>query len=201
MDYGPPPLPLALAAALCAAAAAGLAADRPRPPRPAYEAAVFEQEAVGGDPNTHATQKIAELPDAYSAEYGFENFNSDQLQAGFQVKKSAFQSYAAEWGYSTKDINALKAWLAKARQEAFQTATQNDSSQEQLDAAVAGLQKQYRQKLEGYMASRGFKLLPDDSARVDMPALARKNAPLVKPLMLELDRWAQKKHYGSEEIV
>jgi hypothetical protein len=200
---GPAPLPFCFAAALASVAAAFLAAPPPtaRVAPDQLHDVVFDQASPGDDPSTSSTQRIMETADALTAEYGFQNFNRDRLKLSFQFKKTDFQAYEAQWGYTNSDLKALKTWQAKANQAALEDASAHDRSQADLDNAVAAIQAQYLQKRADYLSSRGFTLAKDNSVSVDMPLLVRKNAPLVKPLARDLDAFAQKKRYDSADVV
>lgn len=148
-----------------------------------------------------ATQKLSELPDSYSVRYGFKNFNSDRLSVAFSIKKAELQAYEADWGYTQVDVDGVKIWLANARQAALKEATLKGWTQGRLDAATAGLQKEYKRRLKDALAARGFRVEPDNSVKVDMRALVRKNTPLLKPLVLDLDASVKRKGYDSQDII
>lgn len=192
---------LAAAAALVFAGAARTAAPAPVTALREPSDVLFAQDSPAADPNTDASQKFTESADAFAAEYQFENFNRDRLKLKFSAKKGDVKDYESRWGYQAADLAGLKTWLAKARQAAFQEANAKGRSQAQLDAALAGLQTQYREKLTDYLSSRFFRLAADNSVRVDMPAVVRANAPLVKSLAHDLDQYSKMKRYDSEDTV
>lgn len=200
MNAGPPPLPLFLLAAISAAAAAGptLAWERRLVVEPVEGVALYAQAA--GDLPLLGSQRIRETSDAHHAEYGFKNFNRDRLELELKVDKAQLQRYEAQFGYYKKDLEELKSWRAKANQRALEQAEAAGQSQEQLEAAVAVVQKEYERKRQDYLASRGFKL-QKDVVSSDMPGLVRRSAAVVRPASLGLDEIAQKKRYDSGDLV
>lgn len=67
--------------------------------------------ASGGQPS----QRIRAQGELVSAEYGFQNFNDDELTISYQLKKSALMSYEARYGYTKAEAKAspdVKAYLA-----------------------------------------------------------------------------------------
>jgi hypothetical protein len=153
----------------------------------------------GGGPRT--SQKISQTKAGREAKYGFQNFNGDRLEVAFSIAEKEFAAYNDSFGYTQAALDGLKTWRAAARQEAMKTAVAKGQSQGELDAAVAGVDKEYKRKQTEYMSERGFALEPGGVVVVDMPALVRKNAPLIKPLALNFSRVASDHRYGSAEIL
>jgi hypothetical protein len=197
---GPSLLSLA-AAAVASFAAAAL-------PLPSCERAAAAGELVdelyaqpSGGPSNDATQRLKESGDSHTAEYGFTNFNRDRLELKFAIKKAAFKEYEENFGYSAKEIAAIKAWREKARKDAFAKAVASGKSQAQLDAAVGAVQRDYQRKLTDYLSLRGFRLSKDNVVRVDIPRLIRDHAAKVGSAAEQLDAVARKKSYESEDLV
>ncbi len=53
-----------------------------------------------------ATQRLSRTPDFYKAEYGFENFNGDQLHISYQAPRQAYEAYCSSFWYRLEDLNA-----------------------------------------------------------------------------------------------
>lgn len=159
-------------------------------------AAAFADELGAG-----ASQKLSEKGDSYRSVYEFQTFSRDRLELSFSYKKSDYEKYDAEWGYSAKEIDALKDWQKKAKQEAFNNAVKKGHSQAQLDAAVAAVGAQYKKKLAEYLAMRGFIVSPDNTVRVNMPGVVAKNVAAMRPLALDLDAEARKRKYDALDTV
>jgi hypothetical protein len=188
-------------AAFAAAVRLGREADARMVDSPVDGQRLYGQASGGDDGGPRTTQKIAQTKTERTAQYGFQNFTGDKLEVSFSIAEKDFAAYNDAWGYTQEELDALKAWRAKARQEAMQAAVKNGRSQEQLDAAVAAVDKEYKVKQKDYLAGRGFALEPGGVVVVDMPSLVRKNAPLIKPMALTFGRIAADHRYGSVDIV
>src|SRR6185312_7278820 len=135
------------------------------------------------------------------ARYGFQNFTGDKLEVDFSMPEKDFAAYNDAWGYTQAGLDSVKTWRNGARQEALKTAVAKHQNQAQLDAAIADVEKQYKAKQKEYLADRGFALEPGGVVEVDMPALVRRNAPLIKPLAEEFGAIAAKHKYGALDVV
>lgn len=191
-----------VAAAAAALYAALLAAVWERP----YRSLTLEPAAQdSGDDEEEAEsrsyQRIRSGGASVVAEYGFQNFNRDKLSVRFEVARKALNEYEATYGYSKADLDGIEAWHDAARQGAYQYAVKNNKGQKALDAAMANLKAERDKKVREYMSERGFKVLPGHVVRVDMPAVVRRNAPLLKPLSLSFDDIASKRRYDSESLI
>jgi hypothetical protein len=153
----------------------------------------------GGGP--HTTQKIASTKAGRTAHYGFQNFTGDKLEVDFSMPEKEFAAYNDAWGYTAAGLDALKTWRAGGRQDALKTAVKKSQSQAQLDAAIADIEKEYKVKLKEYLAEKGFALEPGGVVVVDMPALVRKNSPLIKTLAQDFGKIASAHKYGSADVV
>lgn len=54
------------------------------------------------------SQRIRAVGDAVAAEYSFKNFNDDRLTISYSMKKAAFDSYEARYGYTRAEAGAAK---------------------------------------------------------------------------------------------
>lgn len=190
--------------ALSSWALAAIPGWEPEPvfPGPEFQVVLYGQASGGRQEGEGGTyQKTRLTGDLHSAEYGFRNFNGDSLQVRFQVAKATLAAYEAGFGYTQKDFDKLHAWHEKARQEAYQLAVKTKKPQAQLDAALAGLKKEYEEKLRSYLASRGFRILPQNTLAVDMPLLVRRNSGPLRTVAEALDKFATAKRYDSESLI
>ncbi|HEX4047923.1 MAG TPA: hypothetical protein VH309_08820 [Elusimicrobiota bacterium] len=160
-----------------------------------------QSSGAGEDGGPSTTQKILRTADGRRAEYGFQDFTGDKLDVAFEIAEKDFAAYNDSFGYTQEGLDALKTWRAKARRDALDAAVKRGDSQARLDAAVALVDKEYKAKQKDYLAERGFALEPGGVVVVDMPALVRRNAPLIKPLALDFARIAASRRYGSSDIV
>jgi hypothetical protein len=190
----------ALALAFATAAHLGQKWERLLVVEPVDGMQLFSQ-GGGEGPSNGSTQSITASGDVVTATYAFKNFDRDRLTIDFRLKKSEWAKYDASFGYYKKDISEIDAWLNTARDGAFKYAVKSGKSQAQLDAALAALDKERKKKIDEYMASRGFRLLPGNIVRVDVPSLVKRNAPLLNSIATAFDRIAQERRYGSEAIV
>ncbi|NNN06479.1 MAG: hypothetical protein HKL90_11310 [Elusimicrobia bacterium] len=153
----------------------------------------------GGDGGVY--QKIVDLGSLRLSEYGFTNFNQDRLQLTYKIPTEQFQTYNAEYGYFPQDVQKLQQWRDNARQSAYRLAVKTGKNQEQLNAALSAIDGLYQSKLRDYLESRGFRLEAGNVTRIDMPQVVRRNAPLLKPIALVLDRVATEHRYQSMDII
>jgi hypothetical protein len=129
-------------------------------------------QASGGDSTAEARtfQVIDKKGNVRTAEYGFVNFNQDRLWLSYRITEEDLKSYERAYGYDPKVAKELR----RRRDD--------DRS------------------LREYLAARGFNLESGGVTRVDMPAIVRRNGPLVKPLAEVFDRIAIQHGYGSMDI-
>lgn len=162
---------------------------------------VFGQESGGEGGAGQTFQRTRRGADGYFAEYGFRNFNRDLLTVRFSVSRKAFEEYDAGFGYTKADLDAIDEWHNTARQGAYQYAVKQKKGQGAIDAAMANLKLERDRKVKEYMSSRGFKLLPGNVVRVDMPLIVRQNAPQMKNLALAFETIATERRYDSESLI
>ena len=153
----------------------------------------------GGAPRIF--QKIIKTPNGRTALYGFENFNRDKVELSFTIGETTFQKYNDSFGYRREGLDEAKDFRDNALKSSYQIAVKRGLSQAQVDAAAANIEKEYKKRVRDYLAAQGFRFITDTLVGVDMPALVRKNGPLVKELAHSLDKQARARKYGSHEII
>lgn len=153
----------------------------------------------GGDAGVY--QKIVDLGSLRLSEYGFTNFNQDRLHLTYKIPSEQFQSYNAAYGYFPEDVQKLQQWRDNARQSAYRLAVKTGKNQAQLNAALSAIDGLYQKRLRDYLESRGFRLEAGNVTRIDMPQVVRRNAPLLKPIALVIDRVATEHRYQSMDII
>jgi hypothetical protein len=156
-------------------------------------------EAGGGD--GRAYQKLRRVGAQRVSEYGFTNFNQDKLDVTYRVADAFFRKYNNEYGYRTEDVKALQAKRDASLQASYKYAVKARKDQAWVNADAARIETQYKRDLHAYMESRGFLLLPDNTTRIDMPAVVKRNGPLLAPLAGSIDRIATRKGYRSMDII
>ncbi len=159
--------------------------------------------SIGGvfDGAADVYQKIVDLGSLRLSEYGFKNFNQDILHLTYKIPTEQFQAYNAAYGYFPEDVRKLQQWRDDARQSAYRLAVKTGKNQAQLNAALAAIDGLYQRKLRDYLESRGFRLEAGNVTRIDMPQVVRRNAPLLKPIALVIDRVATQHRYQSMDII
>ena len=192
-----------LITALCAYAATAALAWRYeglllRPADGLHAQAAAQEEAAT---EARATQRLRQTPDAYIAEYSFENFNRDLIEVRYQTPRSAYASYCGGFWYSKVELDAIETWHNQARQGAYQLAADARKTQAQLDAALSRLKAERDKRMRDYLASRGFRLLSGDLIEADVPQIVRRSRAPLEPLALAFERIAAAKSYDSESLV
>jgi hypothetical protein len=156
---------------------------------------------TGGGSGPKTYQRLQKTATHRAAAYGFQNFNRDRIEISYQIPEREFRPYNDSFGYTKEGIAEIKEWRENARQSSYKIAVKTGRSQAQLDAAIAAIDKEYDAKIKEYLASHGFRMLKGNVVTVDMPALVRKNAPLIKPLALSFEKIAAQNRYRSPEII
>ena len=190
----------AAAAAFIVAAALGARIERTLVVQPVDGVMLFSNSDAETSTSNGATQQLRALPAAYQAVYAYKNFNGDRLKVQFQLSKSAYQQYEGSFGYYKKDLAAIDEWHNNARQGAYKYALASHKSQEQLNAALAGLEKEHDKKIHDYMAQRGFRIRPGNVVSIDVPVMVKRNAPILNSVASALDGVANERRYDSEAI-
>jgi hypothetical protein len=148
-----------------------------------------------------ATQRLRALPTALQASYTYKNFNGDRITVEFQLGKTVFQNYEASFGYYKKDLAAIDEWHNNARQGAYKYALTSHKSQDQLNAALANLEKEHTKKIHDYMSARGFRIMTGNVVTVDVPGVVKRNAPILNSVAKAIDSVATQRQYDSEAII
>jgi len=172
-----------------------------RPIDGGWLAAQADFDISGGGSGARASQRITNLGGLHVADYTFTNFNQDRIRFTYKMPDEPYKKYNGTYGYYPEAIKQLQDWHQNARQAAYQNAVRAGQSQDQLNAAVAEIDRQYPQKLRAYLESRGFTLEAGNVTRIDMPQVVKLNAPIMKPIALVLDRVATEHRYQSMDTV
>ena len=146
-------------------------------------------------------QKISKGSNLRQTSYGFVDFKQDRITLSYKVPEPEFKSYNDAYGYSAENVTALQKWRDDATRSSYRLAVAAHKTQAQVNAAAAVIQKEYDQKLLGYLKSRGFILLKGGVTRVDIPGIVRQNKPLVAPIAEVFDRFATSHRYESMDII
>ncbi len=171
---------------------------------PAFSQTLLGQSSGGDDrsgngPKTY--QRIRKTALYRAATYGFRNFNKDSIEVSYQIAEKDFRTYYDSFGYTKAGLDEVKRWRDNARQNAYKLILREGKSQAQLDYELASLDKEYDQRLKGYLDAHGFRMLKGNMLAVDMPHLVRRNAALIKPLSLAFEKIANAQRYRSDEII
>lgn len=163
--------------------------------------ALFAVSVVIAAPKPSAYQKIKESGGHLSAEYGFLNFNSDQLSLSFAIAMKELAAYRQEYGYTAAERGAIDQWQKRAIEEAYQTAVRNRQGQDELNRAGEKISAEYRSRINSFYRSRGFKLTDGNVLTADIPDIAQRSVKRVKPVALSLNSAAEKLRYDSDSII
>ena len=134
------------------------------------------------------------------AEYHFINFNKDALSITFAMPDAEYRRYAAAYGYSDADLDILKSWREKTRQEAWKAALPA-GGKAAADKAVADVDLEYDTRLRALLRSRGLALRAGNVVECDMPVIVKKNIKTLNPLAMAFQKLAVEKKYGEEDMV
>lgn len=163
--------------------------------------AVFAFSVLLAAPKPSSYQKIKETGGILTAEYGFVNFNNDQLNLNFSIPVKELAAYRHDYGYTVAERGAIDQWQKKSLDEAYQTAVRNRQSQDELNRAGEKIAAEYRSRINSFYRSRGFKLLDGNVLVADIPDMVQKNVKRVKPVALGLNSAAEKLGYDSDSII
>jgi len=145
-------------------------------------------------------QKIFKDGADRKAEYHFINFNKDALSITFAMPDAEYRRYAASYGYSDADLDILKSWREKTRQEAWKAALPA-GGKAAADKAVADVDLEYDTRLRALLRSRGLALRAGNVVECDMPVIVKKNIKTLNPLAMAFQKLALEKKYGEEDMV
>ncbi|MFI5349130.1 MAG: hypothetical protein ACHQ2Z_06275 [Elusimicrobiota bacterium] len=172
---------------------------------PPVDGMITAAQEISADDSSEGTprvwQKIDKGADVRSASYGFVDFKQDKITLSYRVPEAEFKTYNDNYGYSAEFISSLQEWRDNATQSSFKIAVATHKTQAQVDAAAAAIQKEYQQKLNDYLKSRGFMLLKGGVTRVDVPNIVRQNKPLVTGIAKVFESYATKHRYQSMDII
>ncbi len=207
---------LAAALAACFAAAAGLGSQwesllaRPAGPD-ILRAQSSDDEEEGTDEEKEYTttsrrteagvaQRVYREGRALKAQYNFVNFNRDRLSITFGMDEAELARYSSGYGYTDAEMEALRAWRSKARQEAWNAGWQK-GGKPAAEQAIAGIETEYDTRLRALLRSRGLALRAGNLVECDMPLIVKRNVALMKPLALAFQQTASSRNYSEENLV
>ncbi len=162
---------------------------------------VSEQAPSRKGSKSPATQRIREAGGTITAEYGFLNFNNDQLALTFSIPAKELASYRLEYGYTAAEKAGIDQWQQTAVDEAYKNAVKHRQSQEQLNSAGEKITKEYKTRLANFYRSRGFALLERNLLAADIPDIVRRNVRKVRNVALSLNSSGEKLGYDSDSII
>lgn len=148
-----------------------------------------------------ASQRLGRDGGLLTASYAYTNFNRDRLNVSFALAATDYARYEAGFGYYKREIEAINAWDRSARDAAYRSAVAARRSQAELDAAVAAVDRERDARIQQYMSSRGFRILPGHVVAVDVPGVVRRNGPLLNKIAGALQRVADRRDYDSESVI
>jgi hypothetical protein len=152
-------------------------------------------------PKSHSSQKIRETNGTITADYGFLNFNNDQLTLNFTIPAKELASYRLEYGYTASEKKDIDHWQQTAVEEAYKNAVKHRQTQEQLNQAGEQIAKEYKNRLANFYRSRGFSLLERNLIAADIPEIVRRNVRKVRSVALSLNSSGEKLGYDSDSII
>lgn len=145
-------------------------------------------------------QRIYREGKALKAQYHFINFNRDRLTVNFGMDDGEFARYAAGYGYTDAEMNALRAWRESARQEAWNSGWQK-GGKPAAEKAIADVGLEYDTRLRTLLRSRGMALMPGNVVQCDMPLIVKRNVALMKPLALAFQQIGTSRRYSEEDLL
>lgn len=171
-------------------------------------------------------QSIERTDAGYSVEYGFRNFNGDPLVVKADLPSETVAEAIHEFGYKREDFEKLDKWYETQQKEAIAFAkkefysgkveaksqaelnrkmadikARNAQVQKDLDATLASLKTEYhRRRVETYEKA-GFRFQSENVVEADIPALAKRNVPRVRPVAEAFSRIAGERRYGADDLV
>lgn len=140
-----------------------------------------------------ARQSVRTDPQRVDLQYGFINFNQDNLSVRFSIDQKVIFASVSEFGYYQNQLDQmLNDYHARADQ-----ASRQGASQAQLDA----MQQDYQRRRAQYLESKGFRLIDAHKVEIDMPELVRRNAPRLRGIAKLFEQISFQKHYDSEDLI
>ncbi|HOW90423.1 MAG TPA: hypothetical protein PL037_09070, partial [Elusimicrobiales bacterium] len=192
----------------CSALAYGLAREwermlQPRPgtaPRQRAQAAGGFREMRRDRVEKGTAQRIWQSGDAYNAEYNFINFNRDGLGVSYGMKAPEFRDYMSGYGYTDREMDAIRAWKDKAHVSEWDRAYRA-GGEPAAKKAIQDVAMDYDLKVRKLLLQRGFALRKGNVVECDMPNVVKRNTAVLKPLALAFQKIASDKSYGAEDTV
>lgn len=132
-------------------------------------------------------QRIRRAPAGYFVQYGFRNFNQDELVLTAKIPAQSVEESVREFGYRPEQLKPINAWYQETR----------DKTGEQMPA---GVDKEYQRRRRGFYQSVGFRVTGPREVAADVPAMIRRNAGRLVPAVEAFSRIAQERDYGAEEL-
>ncbi len=146
------------------------------------------------------SQKIFREGASLKAEYSFINFNKDGLSVSFAMAEKDYKRYLADYGYSDADLAILNSWRENARQAAWKAVVPK-GGKAAGEKALAEVETEYDTRLRALLHSRGMALRLGNKVECDIPLIVKRNAKLLNPLAMALQKVAVEKSYAEEDIV
>ncbi|MFA6092933.1 MAG: hypothetical protein WCU88_13715 [Elusimicrobiota bacterium] len=156
-----------------------------------------ESSQAESSPSEGTYQRIRRLPNGYSLEYGFKNFNGDALQLRAQLDAETVAQSVREFGFRESDLKKLADWHQQARTQALARA----KTQKELDSALDALAAEHRRRRNEFYQNAGFRYVGDKTISADVPALIRRNIRRVDPVAQAFSAISGSRRYGAEELV
>ncbi len=145
-------------------------------------------------------QRIWQSGDAYNAEYNFINFNRDGLGVSYGMKAPEFRDYMSGYGYTDREMDAIRAWKDKAHVSEWDRAYRA-GGEPAAKKAIQDVAMDYDLKVRKLLLQRGFALRKGNVVECDMPNVVKRNTAVLKPLALAFQKIASDKSYGAEDTV
>lgn len=161
-----------------------------------------EQEYTSKEKRTEkgTSQRIFREGAALKAQYGFINFNKDQVTVSFGMTEAEYKKYLAGYGYTDIDLAKLRIWRDATRTEAWNE-TYKAGGKAAAEKAVAEVDMDYETKMRALLRSRGLAMRVGNIVENDIPVIVRKNVKLLSPLAMALQKVATERKYSEEELV
>jgi len=172
------------------------------------------------------SRSIKRTQAGYSLSYGFKNYNGHILKVNAVLGSEVVAQAIREYGFKQSDFDKLDRWYDRQRKKAVGTANQrfikgkvqaknqrelqqkldfinghNAKVQRELDQQLNKLSKQYRKGRRDIYAKSGFKYKSANVVEADIPGMVKRNRRRVRPVAKSFAGIAQKKRYGTDELV
>lgn len=156
--------------------------------------------AKSGKGKAQASQKIRENNGIITAEYGFQNFNSDHLSVSFSIPARELAAYKGEYGYTQAERKSLDEWQKSAIDSAYKNAVNNGHSQEQLNRASEKIAAEYKERMKSFYMSRGFSL-EGKLLKANIPEIVRRNVRHLRPIAIAINNQGEKHGYDGDSLI